>query len=75
MDSVDFLLRQPFSMQTFGEKIQIKILGSATPDLIIARTNKGRKTVPYAMPRIIGMFKDEKKSLSRFNNSRLFMIT
>lgn len=75
MDSVDFSLRQPFSMQTFGKKIQIKILGSTTPDLIIARIKKGSKAAPYTMPRVIGMFEDEKKSSSRFNNSRLFMIT
>lgn len=63
MNSVDFSSKQPFSMQTFGEKIQIKILGSTTPDLIIARANEGSKAVPYAMSRVIGILVQKREKI------------
>ena len=47
MNSVDSLLKQPFSVRTIEQKIEIKRLGRPTPDLNITQSVKRNKNSTY----------------------------
>jgi len=47
MNSVDSLLKQPFSVRTIEQKIEIKRLGRPTPDLNITQAAKRSKDRTY----------------------------
>lgn len=43
MNSVDSLIKRPFSALSFEEKVQVKTLGRPTPDINMVQAAKGRK--------------------------------